>query len=55
MASYRWEVRWLRFDKGESFEKVNAELAGAADGWEPFAAMQDGEGGWVLFVKKKVE
>lgn len=53
MASYHWEVRWLRFEKGVSFEAVNAVIADLEGGWEPFGAMPDGENGWVLLVRRK--
>lgn len=55
MASTHWEVRWIEFNEGENFDKVNDILASVAAGWEPFAAMPMREKGWVLMLKRKVE
>ena len=54
MASTHWEVRWIEFNEGEGFEKVNDVLASVAAGWEPFAAMPMRDKGWVLMLKRKV-
>lgn len=54
MASSHWEVKWLHFSEGETYEAVNEMLASVAAGWEPFAAMPMRDKGWVLMLKRKV-
>ena len=53
MAEAVWEVRWIEFREGESFEEVNDALVNIAAGWEPFAAMPNRTEGWVLLVKRR--